>query len=211
MKIVLIGPSGAGKGSLAEYLIRDYNIAHISTGDIFRKNMAEKTELGLRAEKYVTAGLFCPDDLVVEMLLARIKENDCANGFILDGFPRTLVQAELLTQNVKIDLAIELDSSDETVLTRLLGRYMCRKCGQIHNSRYDEIKKCKKCGSKQLYQRDDDKEEKIRRRLSEYRSYSAALLEYYRKRGMLISIKSGLENKPADIYAVFKKELGARK
>jgi adenylate kinase len=208
MKIVLIGPSGAGKGSLAEFIVRDNKIPHISTGQFFRDNIAEKTPLGLEAEKYVNNGILVPDEITVKMLLVRLEKKDCGNGFVLDGFPRTLKQAELLAKKIDIDYAVEINASDETVIERLGGRYMCQKCGTIHNVRFDNVKECKSCGHTEFYQREDDREEKILKRLEQYHAQSAPLLAFYRGQGKLITVNSNIQDRPENLYAKFLDLLG---
>jgi len=203
MKLILIGPSGAGKGSLAEYLVRDYNIPHISTGQMFRENIDNKTPLGKEAEKYINDGLFVPDEITVSMLLDRISKPDCENGFILDGYPRSLNQAMLLAQKVNIDRVVEIDASDETVIARLGGRYMCEKCNTIHNTLYDDVSKCKSCGNLKLYQREDDREEKILKRLEQYHAQIDPILNFYNAQGLLVTIKSGMDDRPVDLYGKF--------
>ena len=213
MKIVLIGPSGAGKGSLAEFIVRDYGIVHISTGQIFRENIANKTALGIEAEKFIDEGLFVPDEITVKMLLERLGAEDCKKGFILDGFPRTINQAKLLDENFDVDLVVEIDASDETVMSRLGGRYMCRECDAIHNSRNDDLRKCKGCGAEgKFYQRDDDREEKILKRLQQYHDQSGPVLDYYRgkgaKRALFIRLESRLEDTSEDLYRKFSEACG---
>jgi len=203
MKLILIGPSGAGKGSLAEYLVRDYGIPHISTGQMFRDNITNKTPLGMEAEKYINEGLFVPDEITAGMLFDRISQPDCQKGFILDGYPRSLNQAMLLSRKVGIDRVIEITASNETVLARLGGRYMCKKCGQIHNTLIDEdITKCRDCGD-ELYQREDDREEKILKRLEQYYAQADPILEFYRSQGILITVKSEIDDRPVDLYGKF--------
>jgi len=198
MKIVMIGPSGSGKGSLAEFLTKHYEVPHISTGDLFRQNKEIK-------EKYVDQGIFVPDEVTVKMVIERIARPDCKKGFILDGFPRTLNQAQLLDKSVKIDQVVETDSSDETVHVRLGGRYTCRKCNTIHNTRNEDVSKCRSCKSADMYQRDDDKTEKIQKRLDQYRVGARPLLDFYRKKGIVVVVTSELKDKPADMYAKYLK------
>lgn len=191
MKIVLLGPSGAGKGSIAEKLTGSFPIVHISSGQLFRQHVAKKTRIGIKAGKYINKGLFAPDKLTVEMIKERIKQPDCKSGFILDGFPRTINQAELFDKISPIDFAIQLDISDEVVTERLGGRYMCSKCHAIHNIKIDEMKACKKCGQSGddiFYQRDDDKTEYIVLRLSQYHENIADILNFYKNRGKLLTV-----------------------
>lgn len=203
MKLILIAPSGGGKGSLAELIVRDYNIPNISTGDIFRKNIKDKTPLGLKAEQYVQSGTWVPDELTIELLLDRIGQADCKKGFILDGFPRTLNQAKALAEKVDIDSVIELDITDELVIKRLGGRWMCKKCQYIWNTRFDGFnkEKCGKC-SGEIYQRDDDKEEFIAKRLRQYRDANKDILKFYSDKNLLFTVPIGPEYMPTDTYGV---------
>jgi adenylate kinase len=206
MKLILIAPSGGGKGSLADLIVQDYGIPNISTGDIFRKNMREKTPLGIEAEGYVNSGKWVPDELTIKMILERIGEGDCKNGYILDGFPRTLKQAEALAAKVDMDCVVELDITDELVIGRLAGRWMCKSCSYIWNSRFEGFKSdaCGKCDG-EIYQRDDDKEEFIARRLAQYREANKGILDFYRKKGILYSVEIKPEYMPADTYRIVKK------
>jgi adenylate kinase len=203
MKLILIAPSGGGKGSLADLIVRDFGIPNISTGDIFRKNIKEQTPLGIKAEEFVAKGAWVPDELTIEMLLDRIKYSDCKNGFILDGFPRTLNQAKALAKKVAIDAVIELDITDELVINRLAGRFMCKNCKYIWNTRFPGFKAeaCATCNG-ELYQRDDDKEEFIARRLAQYREANKDILDFYRKKGLLFSVEIQPEFMPNDTYKI---------
>lgn len=205
MKLILIAPSGGGKGSLAELIVRDYNIPNISTGDIFRKNIREGTPLGKKAEAYVSSGTWVPDELTIELILDRIQHGDCRNGFILDGFPRTLNQAKALAAKVGIDLVVELDITDELVISRLAGRWMCKECQYIWNTRFEGFKKgeCGKCGG-EIYQREDDKEEVIAKRLAQYREANKSILDFYRSKGILFTIPIKPDYMPTDTYGILK-------
>ena len=203
MNIVLNGASGCGKGSMAGFLVRDYGLVHISTGDLFREQIAKQTPLGKKVESYVSTGKWVPDEVTIEVLLDRIKQPDCAKGVILDGFPRTLNQAKVLDKVLKVDLVIAIDVTDDIVQTRLGGRYMCRQCGTIHAARWDKIDKCKKCGG-ELYQRDDDKAEFIQKRLENFKKNNAEILDFYRAENKLFVVHDKLENTPADTYALVK-------
>ncbi len=203
MNIILNGASGCGKGSMAGFLTRDFGLVHISTGDLFREQIAKQTPLGKKVESYVSTGKWVPDEVTIEVLLDRIKQPDCAKGVILDGFPRTLNQAIALDKVLDIDLVIAIDVTDEIVQTRLGGRYMCRQCGTIHAARWDKIDKCKKCGG-ELYQRDDDKAEFIQKRLENFKKNNGEILDFYREKDKLFIVHDKLENTPADTYALVK-------
>ncbi|MBW2983852.1 adenylate kinase [Candidatus Woesearchaeota archaeon] len=183
-KIIFLGPQGAGKGTIASIIKEKHKLAHISTGDIFREAINNKTELGLKAKEYIDKGNLVPDDVVIGMVKERISKPDCANGFILDGFPRTIPQAEALDKELEIDSVIVLNVPKELTLRRLSGRRQCRKCNTVYNI-YPECNpnpkvpgKCDKCGG-ELYQRDDDKEEAIKERLKEYHEKTEPIIEYY--------------------------------
>ncbi len=203
MNIILNGASGCGKGSMAGFLVRDFGLVHISTGDLFREQIAKQTPLGKKVESYVSTGKWVPDEVTIEVLLDRIKQPDCAKGVILDGFPRTLNQAKALAKVLPIDLVIAIEVTDEIVQTRLGGRYMCRDCGTIHAARWDKIDKCKKCGG-ELYQRDDDKAEFIQKRLENFKKNNGEILDFYRESDKLFVVHDKLENTPADTYALVK-------
>ena len=199
-----MAPSGGGKGTVASFITRDYGIPHISTGDIFRRHVADGTPIGQQVESCLKKGTYAPDDVTIEVLLERISLSDCANGFILDGFPRTLNQAQTLDEKIQIDAVIELDVTDEIVMNRLVHRWMCRKCGTIHNSGTESIENCKLCSSTQLYQRDDDKQETIIRRLSQYRERCIEPLKFYHQKGKLFSVHVKQETTPEQTYEKIK-------
>ena len=203
MNLILNGASGCGKGSMAGFLVRDFGLVHISTGDLFREQIAKKTPLGQKLESYVSTGQWVPDEVTIEVLMDRMKQPDCAKGVVLDGFQRTLNQAQALDKVLKIDLVIAIDVTDEIVQTRLGGRYMCRQCGTIHAARWDKIDKCKKCGG-ELYQRDDDKAEFIQKRLENFKKNNGEILDFYRAQDKLFVVHDKLENTPADTYALVK-------
>ncbi|MDR0383915.1 MAG: nucleoside monophosphate kinase, partial [Christensenellaceae bacterium] len=202
MNIVLNGASGSGKGTLARFLAADYGLQHVSTGDIFRENIAKKTELGRKIESFVSQGLWVPDDITIAALLDRIKQSDCRNGIILDGFPRTLAQAKALDLAIVIDYVLAIEVTDEVVIQRLGGRFICKDCNEIHNKRWDKTEKCKVCGG-ELFQREDDKEETILRRLQNFRANNDEILNYYRERGKLLLVKDKIENSPEMTYKLF--------
>ncbi len=191
MNIVLIGPPGAGKGTQSKLLSERFSIPQISTGDILRANVREKTPMGLRAKDYMERGVLVPDELVVEMVVDRLSQDDCARGFILDGFPRNVKQAEALEETLdksgkKIDAVIGFEVERRELVRRLSGRRVCRKCGATYHIIFNppvNIDVCDRCGD-ELYQRDDDKEETIEARLKVYEEETLPVVEYYKKRGL---------------------------
>lgn len=204
MNIILNGASGSGKGSMAGFLVRDFGLVHISTGDLFREQIAKQTPLGKKVESYVSTGKWVSDEVTIEVLMDRMSQPDCAKGVVLDGFPRTLNQAIALDKALKVDLVIAIDVTDEIVQARLGGRYMCRNCGTIHATRWDKIDKCKKCGSTDLYQRDDDKPEFIQKRLENFKLNNGEILDFYRQQNKLLVVQDKIENTPADTYTLVK-------
>jgi len=192
MRMILLGPPGAGKGTQAKDLVEKYKIPQISTGDILRKNLAEKTPLGLEAKKYMDKGELVPDSVVVGIVKERLKEADCAKGYILDGFPRTVPQAEeldkaLADMSTPLDKVLSIDVPDSELVARLSGRRTCRSCQEGYHVMFKKPKvegKCDKCGG-ELYQRDDDKEESIKNRLKVYQASTAPLIDYYKAKGLL--------------------------
>lgn len=195
MKIIMLGAPGAGKGTQAKKIADKYKIPHISTGDIFRANIKEGTELGLKAKQFMDQGLLVPDEVTIGMLLDRIHQADCENGYVLDGFPRTIPQAESLTKALgemgeQIDFAIDVDVPDENIVNRMSGRRACLKCGATYHVTFAPPKKegiCDVCGS-ELVLRDDDKPETVQKRLSVYHEQTQPLIEYYKKAGVLHSV-----------------------
>lgn len=195
MKIVMLGAPGAGKGTQANMIAEKYNIPHISTGDIFRANIKNGTELGKEAKGYMDKGQLVPDELTVKLLLDRVAQADCKNGYVLDGFPRTIPQAEVLdgelTKNgEKLDYAIDVDVPDENIIHRMGGRRACLKCGATYHVEYVPPKKdgiCDVCGS-ELVLRDDDKLETVKNRLKVYHDQTQPLIEYYTKQNVLHSV-----------------------
>lgn len=186
--IIFLGPPGAGKGTQAQLLSKELGIPQISTGEILRKAMREGTKTGLEAKKYVEAGALVPDDVVIAIVRERLQEPDCAKGYMLDGFPRTVYQAEELSKFAKIDVAVELQLADEIIVQRLSGRRSCPKCGATyHISLLKNGEVCENDGEK-LIQRPDDSEATIRNRLRVYQEQTAPLIDYYRQRGLLKTV-----------------------
>lgn len=195
MNIVFMGPPGAGKGTQAEAIVEQFGIPHISTGDAFRLAMKQGTELGKLAKQYVDSGKLVPDEVTIGIVRDRLQQDDCADGFLLDGFPRTISQAEALDEivrdmNRKIDHVINLAVDRSLLLARLTGRRICKSCGATYHVLFNAPKQeglCDKCGG-ELYQRSDDTEEKVGTRLDEYISKTAPLLDYYSTQGLLRQI-----------------------
>ncbi|HAG51234.1 MAG: adenylate kinase [Deltaproteobacteria bacterium GWC2_42_51] len=193
--LILLGPPGAGKGSQGKSLSETYKIPQVSTGDILRAAVRDKTELGIKAKSYMDKGELVPDSLVVEIVAERLRKNDCHNGFILDGFPRNILQAKAVEKILaglgkKIHYIINIEVPRKEIIKRLSGRRVCRNCGEgyhlIFNPSVDD-KRCDKCKG-ELYQREDDKEDTIEARLKVYEEQTAPLIDFYRKKGALISI-----------------------
>lgn len=207
MKIIMLGAPGAGKGTQAKKLSEKYAIPHISTGDIFRANIKNNTELGQKAKGYMDAGQLVPDELVVDLVVDRIKDKDCFKGFILDGFPRTIPQAEALdyalnNQNEKIDYAINVDVPDENIIKRMAGRRACVGCGATYHVENMPPKAegvCDTCGE-HLVLREDDKPETVQKRLEVYHEQTQPLIDYYEKKDALLTVDGTL-----DIDVVFEK------
>lgn len=195
MKIIMLGAPGAGKGTQAKKIAAKYEIPHISTGDIFRANIKEGTELGKKAKTYMDQGLLVPDELVVDLVVDRVNQEDCKNGYVLDGFPRTIPQAEALDKALaelgqKMDYAIDVDVPDENIVNRMSGRRACLKCGATYHIAYAAPKTenvCDTCGET-LVLRDDDKPETVSKRLKVYHEQTQPLIDYYTKQGVLKTV-----------------------
>lgn len=200
MKIVLLGPPGAGKGTQAKQISEKYSIPHISTGDIFRKNISEKTELGMKVQAYMDKGMLVPDELTIDLIKDRLGNEDCKNGYLLDGFPRTVKQAEALDlflneKGDKIDCALLIKVPESSILERMTGRRVCPKCGASYHIKFNPPKikgKCDICGS-DVIQRKDDSEETVIERLNVYNSQTEPLIEYYNS-GKVLSAVDGTQD-----------------
>ncbi|HOQ37613.1 MAG TPA: adenylate kinase [Acetivibrio sp.] len=195
MRLVLLGAPGAGKGTQAVILSEKYNIPHISTGDIFRSNIKNNTELGKKAKEYIDKGLLVPDELTIDIVKDRINKPDCSDGFILDGFPRTIFQAQELDKilegmGIELDCVLNIDVSDEKIIKRLSGRRVCQ-CGKTYHILNNPPKKegiCDSCNG-ELFQREDDREETVIQRLETYHKQTEPLIEYYEKSGKLVTVE----------------------
>ena len=213
MKIIMLGAPGAGKGTQAKMIAEKYSIPHISTGDIFRANIKNGTELGMEAKKYMDQGLLVPDELTVKILLDRVAKDDCMKGYVLDGFPRTIPQAEVLDKALselgdKIDYAINVEVPDENIVNRMSGRRACVGCGATYHIVHAPTQKegvCDVCGEA-LILRDDDKPETVTKRLSVYHEQTQPLIDYYEKQGCLKEVDGTMDMD--DVFADICKILG---
>jgi adenylate kinase len=187
MNIILLGAPGAGKGTQAAYLVNKYNLPHISTGDIFRSNIKQRTEIGLLAKSYIDKGQLVPDEVTVKIVELRLKEKDCENGFLLDGFPRTIAQAEALSEITDIDYVINIEIPFERLLHRLTGRRVCPTCNASYHVDFLNGKNVCACGA-ELIHRDDDTEATVTNRIQVYTKQTQPLIDYYKERGKLISV-----------------------
>jgi len=213
MKIIMLGAPGAGKGTQAKMIADKYEIPHISTGDIFRANIKEGTELGKEAKKYMDQGLLVPDELTVKILLDRVAKEDCRNGYVLDGFPRTIPQAQVLDKALSelsdhIDFAINVDVPDENIINRMSGRRACLSCGATYHIVHIPPKQegvCDRCG-KELILRDDDKEETVKNRLDVYHQQTQPLIDFYTEKGVLRTVDGTVDMK--DVFTSIVNILG---
>ena len=213
MKIIMLGAPGAGKGTQAKMIAEKYQVPHVSTGDIFRANIKNGTELGMEAKKYMDQGLLVPDELTVKILLDRVAQADCANGYVLDGFPRTIPQAQVLDEALtklgeKIDYAINVDVPDENIVRRMSGRRACLKCGATYHIEHIPPKTegiCDTCGS-ELVLREDDKPETVLNRLKVYHDQTQPLIDFYTAKGVLQSVDGTVDMK--DVFAAITGILG---
>ncbi len=206
MKIIMLGAPGAGKGTQAKMIAEKYSVPHISTGDIFRANIKSGTALGMEAKQYMDQGMLVPDELTVRILLDRVAQEDCKAGYVLDGFPRTIPQAEVLEKELhklgeKIDWAIDVDVPDENIIRRMSGRRACLSCGATYHMEYIPPKKegvCDTCGS-DLVLRDDDKAETVKKRLDVYHEQTQPLIDFYTDRNILRTVDGTLSME--DVFA----------
>ena len=207
MNIILLGAPGAGKGTEASKIVDTYKLPHISTGDIFRENIKNETPIGLQAKSYIDKGLLVPDEVTCKIVEERISREDCKNGYMLDGFPRTIAQAEALDQITKLDLVINIGVDHSLLLNRLCGRRVCKDCGEsYHVSRLNGETKCARCGG-DLYQRKDDNPETVQSRLDVYNAQTAPLIEYYEKKGILFNVCG--DGSPEEAHEQVKTKLDA--
>lgn len=213
MKIIMLGAPGAGKGTQAKMIAKKYNIPHISTGDIFRANIKNDTELGRKAKEFMDQGLLVPDEITLDMIMDRFAQDDCKNGYVLDGFPRTIPQAEALTKalteaNEKVDYAINVEVPDENIVTRMSGRRACVACGGTYHVVFNPTKKegiCDACGG-ELMLRDDDKPETVAKRLNVYHTQTQPLIDYYDGLHILKEVDGTMD--VAEVFDAITKILG---
>ena len=212
MKIIMLGAPGAGKGTQAINIAKEYDIPHVSTGDIFRANIKNGTELGNQAKAYMDKGMLVPDELTIGMLLSRISEPDCEKGYVLDGFPRTIPQAESLKKALTergeaIDAAVDIEVPDEEILVRMTGRRSCPQCGATYHVSFNPPKAqdvCDRCGHA-LTQRSDEKPETVKERLSVYHAQTKPLIEYYGNEGVLRQVDGTM--KPDEVFSAIMEAL----
>ena len=211
MNLIFLGPPGAGKGTIASRVKGHYEIPHISTGDLFRAHIQNKTDLGIQVKSILDSGELVPDELTIEMVRQRLQEGDTANGFILDGFPRTIPQAEALGKFASIDAVLNFELRKESIVKRLSGRRIAKKSGRVYHIHYNPPKvegRCDESGEP-LIQREDDKPEAIENRLAVYEKQTAPLIEYYSKQGSLVSIDA--EPSADEVFAQVQRELESLK
>ena len=205
MNIILLGAPGAGKGTQATRISDGYGLPHISTGDIFRENIKNQTEIGLLAKSYIDKGQLVPDEVTCKIVENRIAREDCKAGYMLDGFPRTIVQAEALDKITKIDLVINIEVDFSLVMDRLCGRRVCKECGEsYHVSMLNGATKCARCGG-ELYQRKDENPETVQSRLEVYSAQTATLIQYYTEKGILFNVVS--DSTPEAVYEKISEKL----
>ena len=209
MNIILLGAPGAGKGTQATKISDAYKLPHISTGDIFRENIKNQTPIGLEAKSYIDKGQLVPDEVTCRIVEDRLQKSDCKEGYMLDGFPRTIAQAEALDKITKIDLVINIDVDFSLLMERLCGRRVCKDCGEsYHVSKLNGETKCSRCGG-ELYQRKDDNPETVQSRLDVYNAQTAPLIEYYTKKGLLFNVGGNVS--PEEVFASISAKLDSVK
>ena len=200
MNIILLGAPGAGKGTQATKISDKYGLPHISTGDIFRENIKNQTEIGLLAKSYIDKGQLVPDEVTCKIVENRIAKPDCEKGYMLDGFPRTIVQAEALDKITKINLVVNIDVDFSLIMNRICGRRVCKDCGEsYHVSTLNGATTCSRCGG-ELAQRKDDNPETVQSRLDVYEKQTSPLIEYYTKKGVLFTVKSDKDSTPDSTF-----------
>ncbi len=206
MKIVLLGAPGAGKGTQAVRLAERYNVPHISTGDIFRKNIKERTPIGIEAKSYIDKGQLVPDEVTIKIVRDRLNADDCKNGYLLDGFPRNVLQAKALDEFSEVEKVVNIDVPLHKLMNRITGRRVCGKCGESYHVDYlDGKKECGKCGG-DLMQRADDNEETVKSRLDVYVAQTVPLVDYYKGRGVLVDIDG--DGSVDEVFATIAEKLG---
>jgi adenylate kinase len=195
MRLVLLGPPGVGKGTQASAIVEKYKIPHISTGDIFRANIKQGTDLGKKAKEYMDKGLLVPDDLVVSIVKDRLTEEDCKAGFLLDGFPRTIKQAEILDEElikmgIKLDKVVNIHADKQTLVERAVGRRICKVCGKAYHIAFNPPKEANTCDldGGELFQREDDTEETVATRIEVYQNQTQPLIAYYEEKGITVNV-----------------------
>ena len=209
MNIILLGAPGAGKGTQASRISDAYKLPHISTGDIFRENIKNQTSIGMLAKSYIDKGQLVPDEVTCQIVEERIGRSDCEKGYMLDGFPRTIAQAEALAKITNIDLVINIDVDFSLLLDRLCGRRVCKDCGEsYHISTLNGATACSRCGG-ELYQRKDDNPETVQSRLDVYKAQTAPLIAYYTEKGVLFNVEGNAS--PETVFAAISNKLDALK
>jgi len=211
LKLIIFGPPSAGKGTQAQRLSKDYGLPQVSTGDLLRDAVAKQTPLGVKIKSYLDTGKLGPDDLIVQLIKERVSKPDCSNGYLLDGFPRTMGQAVELDRMTAIDLVLNIVVDHESLVERAVGRRICRKCNAVYHVKFNQSKTagvCDKCGG-ELIQRDDDKEQTVRNRLKVYQDQTAPLIEHFRKKGNIVDVdgSKGIE----EVYSQMTRAIKALK